>query len=219
MGKTESFIKVERDILGKVFVDINYAIDNISPFLSEQDLKKRKYVIKVAVLKKYMDLLDTAEGESAHKGGLLNLFNNDKYINLLNDYKRSNDDAINQLQKCSKCSCLNCTAPCKFDSCLGCREGSHIAQCDHKKINVTFHNHFTTELTNSRTGSSENYMVLATLQDVEKDQRYIITQGIVDKDDKYILYYTPGIVEDTFGEISDEQEFNFVITTFQGASE
>jgi hypothetical protein len=219
MGKTESFIKTERDTIGKVFVDINYAIDNISPFLSEQDLKKRKYIIKIPVLKKYMELLDAAERESAHKSGFLNLFNDDKYINLLMDYKRSNDDTVNQLQKCSKCSCLNCIAPCKFDSCLGCREGSHIAQCDHKKINVTFHHQFTIELTNNRIESNESYLVLATLQDVEKDQRYIITQGVLNKNDKYILYYTPGIVEDTFGEISDEQEFDFVLSIFQGTSE
>lgn len=219
MAKTQSFIKSERENLGKVFVDINYSIDKISPFLNEKDLTKRKYVIEISVLKKYMELLDAAEGESARKSGFFNLFNDDKYVNLLKDYKKSNDDKITQLINCSICSCLNCTAVCKFDSCLGCREGSRIAKCDHKKINVTFHHHFTTELTNNRTGSNESYNVLATLQDAEKDQRYIITQGMINKDDKYVLYYTPGIVEDTFGEISDEEEFDFVISTFQSTPE
>lgn len=32
MGKTDQFIKTEKDKYGKIFVDINYAISSVSPF-------------------------------------------------------------------------------------------------------------------------------------------------------------------------------------------
>lgn len=212
MGKAENFIKEEKNVFGKIYVDISYAIDNISPFLGD-NLKSRKYVTKLAPLKKYIELLESAESEVS-KGGFLSMFKDDKYIELLKDYKNDNRENLVQLEKCSTCCCLNCTADCKFDSCLGCRSGAHIAQCDHKKINVILHDSFELNLTNNDTGENDAYKVLATLEDVEKETHYIITQSL-SGGDKYILYYYPGIKEDTYGEITDEAEFDFVASTFQ----
>lgn len=212
MGKAETFIKEEKNKYGKIYVDISYAIDNISPFLGD-DLKKRRYAVKLAPLKKYIELLESAESEVS-KGGFLSMFKDDKYIDLLNDYKREHREDLSQLEKCSRCSCLNCTANCRFDSCLGCRDGAHIVQCDHKKINVILHDNFFLNLTNNDTGEDDKFKVLATLQDTEKDMHYIITESLRNND-KFILHYFPGIKEDTYGEITDEEEFDFIASTFQ----
>jgi hypothetical protein len=217
MSKAEGFLNMEKDRYGKVYVDLTYAINNISPFLDTNTLKCRKYVSKIHVLKKYIELIDAAELE-LNKGGFLGIFKNDKYTDLIKEYKDENLHSLNQLEKCSKCQCLNCTANCKFDSCLGCKDNSNIVSCDHKKINITKHDNFTLNLTNNRTGGDDKYFVLSTLQDVELNNKYIIIQNIINSE-KFILNYYPGISEDTYGEITDPEEFDFVVSSFQSIDE
>ena len=60
----------------------------------------------------------------------------------------------------------------------------------------------------------EKYLVLATLQNPQRDIRYIIIEGINTRE-KFLLYYYPGISEDTYGEITDEGEFDDVVSTFE----
>lgn len=213
MSRAEDFLKSEKDKYGKIYVDINYAIDNVSPFLEKDSLKNRKYVSKVSTIKKYIDSIEAAELE-IKTGSFFSKFNNDKYVDLIKSFKKDNLESLNQLEKCSQCKCLNCTASCKFDNCIGCKSGSKIIFCDHKKINVTKHDNFTLDLTNNDTGNSDRYIVLATLQDVELDRRYIIIENISSKE-KFILYYYPGISKDDYGEITDAEEFDFIVSTFQ----
>lgn len=211
--KEQEFLKEEKEHYGKVFVDINYAISNVEPFLDDRRLSERKYLSRLPVLKKYIELIEASERENS-KGGFFKIFSSDKHRELLEGYKSDHRKELKQLENCSKCACLNCTVECNFDSCLGCREGSRIVYCDHKRINVIFHDNFTLNLTNERTGDDERYIVLATVQDVVKDKLYIIIEGISTKE-KYVLYYYPGISEDTYGEITDEEEFDFVVSTFE----
>lgn len=213
MGRTEDFLKGEKDKYGKIYVDINYAIDNISPFLEKDCLKNRKFVSRVSTLKKYIDSIEAAELQ-IKKSGFFSKLNDDKYIDLIKSFKKDNLEALSQLEKCSHCKCLNCTAMCKFDSCLGCKSHSRIAYCDHGKINVTKHDNFLLNLTNNNTGESDKYIVLATLQDVQLNRKYIILENIVSKE-KFILHYYPGISEDNYGEITDAEEFDFIVSTFQ----
>lgn len=215
MGKVQDFINGEKNTLGKVYVDINFAIDNISPFLDKKNLDSRKYVHKLPVLKQYMDLLQQTETDEK-KEGILGFLNDNSQIEKLNNFKSTNREVINQLQKCTGCSCLNCTSDCKFDSCLGCREGSHIAKCDHKKMNVTFHDNFTLDLNNDNTGRADNYKVLATLQDEELEKKYIMILN-QRTNEKFVLYYYPGISEDTYGEITDSVEFDNIVSTYESA--
>lgn len=218
MGRAEDFLKHERDYYGKIYVDLTYAIDNIAPFLDKEELNKRKYVTKLSILKKYIDLIESAERELKEKNTFQKLFDDDdKYINLLNSYKHDNFDEFNQLEHCSECVYKNCMEN-KFDGCLGCRENSKIVYCDHEKINVTFHDNWILALNNDRTGDLDNYKVLATLQDVVKDQKYIIIENLR-TDEKFVLYYNPGISEDSFGEITDEKEFDYIVETYQSVEQ
>lgn len=216
MSKDLDFIKSEKDNWGKVYVDISYAIDNVAPFLSEQTLKIRKYYGKVDVLKKYVTLLDSAEAESKkNSSSFLGKFKDNNSISLVSAYKNDNKETFNQLKNCSKCACLNCPKDCTFNTCSGCRPDSFIQKCDHEKINMTVHDNFILNLTNNSTGHPSKYKVLATLQDCELNRQYIIIENIMDKEDKFVLYYYPGISEDDYGEISDPQEFDFIVETFQ----
>lgn len=211
--KVQEYLKGEREHYGGIYVDINYAIDSITPFLDKKNLEDRKFVTRLPVLKRYMELIESAENDSS-KGGFIKLFGNDKYKDLLERYKRDNRQELEQLERCRECTCLNCTASSSFDGCLGCRKGAHVVKCDHEKINVIFHENFTLNLTNERTEKDERYMVLATLQNPIKDVRYIIIEG-ESSGEKFVLYYYPGISEDTYGEITDEGEFDYIVSNFE----
>lgn len=215
MGKEQEFLQKEKDHYGKIYVDLNYSIDNIKPFIEKQRFEDRKYIKRLSVLKKYIELIESAENEISDRS-VFDWFNHNKEVELLEEYKKDNSDDFEQLENCSRCECLNCSADCRFDLCLGCRKGSKVSKCDHQRINVMVHNNFILDLINEKTGKREKYLVLATLQDVVKDKLYIVIEGI-NTDEKFILYYYPGISEDTYGEITDEQEFDFIVSTFENA--
>lgn len=217
MSKDIEFLKTEKDHYGKIYVDLTYAIDNISPFIDSKELNNRKYVAKLPVLKKYIDLIEAAQGELNKKSGFSRLFSDNKYADLLITYKNDNMETLTQLDNCSRCVHRNCMED-KFDGCLGCKSGSRIVYCDNKKINVRFHDNWIMDLTNDRTGKADKYKVLATLQDVELDKKYIIIENLITKE-KFILYYYPGISEDSYGEISDPGEFDFIVSTYQSIEE
>ncbi|HCW53697.1 MAG TPA: DUF1292 domain-containing protein [Clostridium sp.] len=217
MGKNLEFIESEKNIWGKVYTDIAYAIDEISPFIDEDDLKKRKYYTKAHVLQDYIKSLNSAEAQS-NKKSFFSLFkNNNTEITLLQDYKAKNIKTFDQLKKCSNCQCLNCSSECNFWGCESCRENSLIVSCDRKKINVRKFDNFTLDLTNNDTGQSSKYKVLAVLEDCILERQYIILENLNRSEDKMVLYYYPGIKEDTYGEITDAEEFDFVVEAFQQA--
>lgn len=213
MSTAEQFLKDEKDKYGKLYVTLSYAVDNVSPFIEDIKLSRRQYYSKLPYLKKYIDLIESAEVE-VKNSNFFERFGDNKYVELLTDYKNDNIEYFSQLEKCSKCSCLNCAAECNFGSCLSCKEGSFITSCDHKKINATKHDNFMLSLTNDRTGEQDRYIVLATLEDVEKSKQYIIIENI-STDEKFILHYFPGISEDTYGEISNPEEFDTIVSIFQ----
>lgn len=217
MGKTNQFIKSEKDKYDKIFVDINYAISSVSPFLDKDALNIRKYVAKVSVLKKYIDLIEQKEREFKN-AGFFSKLKGINYISSIKDYKNDNYKSLLQLEKCSTCECLNCTAPCNFDSCLSCKSASKIVHCDRQRINASKYDAFSVNLVNNNTGQNNNYTVLATLQDIKSNKRYIIIENI-DLKEKFILYYYPEISGDNYGEISNSQEFDFIVSTFQSIEE
>lgn len=217
MSKDMEFLKNEKDHYGKIYVDLTYAIDNISPFIDSRELNNRKYVSKLPILKKYIDLIEAAQGELSNKSGFSKFFSDNKYTDLLNTYKRDNMETLSQLENCGLCVYRNCMED-RFDGCLGCKSGSRIVYCDNKKISVRLHDNWILDLTNDRAGSSDRYTVLATLQDIELDRKYIIIENLITKE-KFILHYYPGISEDSYGEITDPEEFDFIVSTYQGIEE
>lgn len=216
MKRDKSYIEEERALWGKYYTDIAFAINEIEPFVDEKELRKRKYYSKFGIMKDYIKLLDDVEVDS-NKKSFFNAFKSDDRIEKLRAYKDKNRIVFKQFENCSKCSCLNCVAECKFKSCSGCRENSFLKTCDKEKINVRYHKHFQIDLRNNDTGAKNTYKVLATLEDSELDNLYIILENVRDSGDKLVLYYYPGLREDTYGEITDVEEFDFVVETYQQA--
>ena len=216
MRKDMSFIEEERELWGKYYTDIAFAISEISPFIDEEKLKKRKYYSKFGLMREYIDLLDKTELDS-NKKSFMNLFKSDDRIEKLQGFKHKNMKVFKQFENCSKCSCLNCVAECKFQSCSGCRENSYIKSCDKERINVHYHQNFIINLVNNDTGNRNSYKTLATFQDCELNKLYIALENVRDENDKLILHYYPGIKDDNFGEITSVDEFDFIVETFQQA--
>lgn len=215
--KDMNFINEERRYWGKIYTDIAYAVSEISPFISEKDLKIRKYFSKAPVLKEYTKLLDSAEVDCKKKS-LFSLFKSNPGIDLLQDFKAKNRESFKQLEKCSKCECLNCAFDCNFQKCSSCRNSSLICYCDKERVNVRKFDNFTLDLTNNDTGISSKYNVLAVIEDCSLDNLYILLENINNHNDKLVLYYYPGIKGDTYGEITNSKEFDFIIETYQNAN-
>lgn len=217
MSKTEEFISSEKEYYGKIFSDIAFAIDEITDFTDPGTLKNRKYHSRQAVLKKYMELLNSAETDSRKKGFLGNLFDGDKYIDLLQDFKSHHKEELTQLKNCAHCECLKCTLTCKFDTCIGCSNGKYVASCDHKTTNIVFFDdleYSNLRLKNNNTGMEDDYTVLAIVQDAVKDKRYILIENKFNKE-RFILYYYPKLPEDDYGEITDEADFNYAAEAYE----
>ncbi len=215
MSSTIDFINKERDTIGKTYTDITYAISEVAPFLDASTLKKRKYYSKLPILKEYIEMLNDAEYSSKNKK--FRLFKKDDTILNLEKYKQDNLEAFNQFKDCAKCSCLNCIKECDFKTCSGCKINSYIKSCDKSKLNVRFHKNFILDLTNNDTGKSNRYKVLATIENCVDDNLYIALENLADNSDKLLLYYYPGISSEDFGEITDEEEFNLIVETYEQA--
>ena len=215
MSSTIDFINKERDTVGKTYTEITYAISEVSPFLDLSTLKRRKYYSKLPIIKKYIEMLNDAEYSSKNKK--FKLFKKDDSILNLQQYKHDNLEIFNQFQDCSKCACLNCIKECDFKTCSGCRINSYIKACDKSKLNVRFHKNFILDLTNNNTGKSSRYKVLSTIENCIEDNLYIALENLLDNSDKLLLYYYPGISSDDFGEITDEEEFNLIVETYEQA--
>lgn len=210
------FINSERRHWGKIYTDVAYAINDISPFLSEGDLSIRKYFSKASILKEYTKLLDSAEAECKKKS-LFSMFKSNPCIDLLQDYKAKNIETFKQLEKCSSCECLSCNFECNFKKCSSCRKDSKICSCDRERVNVRKFDNYTINLTSNDTGRSSKYGVLALVEDCTLDNLYILLENLNDSNDKLVLYYYPGIKEDSYGEITDPKEFDFIVETYQNA--
>ena len=59
--------------------------------------------------------------------------------------------------------------------------------------------------------------MLATIENCANDTLYIALENLLDNSDKLLLYYYPGISGDDFGEITDPDEFNLVVETYEQA--
>lgn len=213
MSKIENFIQQEKESYGKVYTDLAYAIDKVSPFLEPGVLNNRKYYPKIKVIKKYIELLNSTNTETKSKG-FFRGFGNDKYITLLEDYKKDNKEDLEVLKSCQNCQCLNCVSQCKFDSCDGCSHYGKVAYCDKKRVSVFTYDNYCINLENQDTGNDDSYNVLAIVQDVLKDKRYIIIETI-NRDEKFVLYLFPETRGDRYEEITNEEDFNFAIESYQ----
>lgn len=210
-----NFLDTEIEHWGKIYTDISFAIDDISGLLTEKELRHKKFYKRITILDEYIKKIKSEKLKPQKRSFFSS--NDDSYPEL-EKYKAENIEVFKQLENCSKCQCLSCTNNCEFSSCQGCRSGSFIKDCDKDEINVTKHQNYRLNLTNNDTGKSSTYKVLATLQNCKTQQWYIVLENVLDIEDKYVLYYNPGIKEDTYDEITNPEEFDFVVEAFENSN-
>ena len=209
----EKFLESEENDAGKLYSDIVFALEEIEDYVPKEQLNNRTYVKYLPVLKEYMDMIKNAKIEDHSKGTFQKIFSsNSDMESKLQNFKNENFDKFMKLRDCVKCKCLNCPSECIMEGCNRCDKSGFIATCDKKLKTVYIFNNKHLELTNDKTGSTDLYKVLTIIFDKEYNQFYIIIEG---NGEKFVLYYYPGISEDTYGEITDTDDFNFAIEAYE----
>ncbi|RHW65514.1 DUF1292 domain-containing protein [Clostridium botulinum] len=214
MNKIMEFTTKEKEKYSKQYTDILFNIDNLKDLLEEDKLKLRKFYPSSKILKEYLDLIDEANLKADGKG-LFEYFKDDsKYKEELEKFKQKHIKNFIQIEECLKCSCFNCVKDCKLNSCLGCKEGSCISNCDHDTFNITIFKDRIIKLTNDATGEDTNFEILAIIQLLENNKKYILLENVLDSEDKYILYYFTTIHGEEFEQIEDGGEVDKIAEIF-----
>lgn len=226
---SDKILEIELNESKTLYSEVIYAIDEIGEFVPQQELKRRRCVKFLPTIKTYIDMIEKAIVEEERKSTFSKLFSsNKKSIELIEDYKRDNQEAFSETKNCMKCKCFKCAKSCKMENCNRCEQGTgcRIVSCDNDTKAVYLFKNKKLRLTNDKTGEDDYYNVLGIIQDLESikynnelpgyGQFYIIIEL---HGEKFTLYYYPGIDEDTYGEISDVEDFNFATQAFEEAQE
>jgi len=209
----EKFIENEKADSGKLYSDVIFALEEIEAFVPRERLNQRKFVEYLPVLKTYSDMLKKAEVDNNNKGTFRKLFHSHSSDeSILEDFKNKNLDKIDQIKCCVTCKCLTCPSECIMEGCNRCDKSGLVAKCDKKTVAVYTFTTKKLDLNNDKTNESDTYDVLAIVQDKSYNQLFIIIEL---RGEKFVLYYYPGISEDTYGEISDVEDFNFALNAYE----
>lgn len=171
----------------RLYSDIVFAMESLDGFVSEDTLNRRKYIHYLNIVK------ECAEDRDKMKS-------------------KENAEILKQLINCKPCKCFTCNKSCNTDGCNRCEIGGIVAQCDN---NISAVYHFTNKifkLKSNKLKNTENYQVLAIIQDI-KYKEYFVVLRLGEK--KYVSYYYPEVGGDNFGEIKDIEDFNFAIKVFE----
>ena len=209
----EKFIDSEQADNGKLYSDVIFALEEIEEFVPKEQLSDRKFVEYLPVLKTYLDMLQTAEVDNNSKGTFGKFFrSNSSEGAVLENFKTQNLHKLNQIRSCVKCKCLTCPSECIMEGCNRCDKSGKVAKCDKKTTAVYTFTDKKLELNNNKTGENDTYNVLAIVQDKGYNQFFIIIEL---RGEKFVLYYHPGISEDTYEEITDVEDFNFALKAYE----
>lgn len=212
VNKIKDFTSHELNKYQDIYTKIMFEVDEIRPFLPEEIIQNRRYVSKLNQLKAYIDKIKEADCK-AEKTGILQ--SDEKYKEELLRFKNSINQDLDKMEKCMNCACLNCiNESCQFNSCLGCRQSARVKYCDKERNTLIEFDNWILELTNNDTGSENRYMVLAVVEDLEFEEMYIMLENIKDGSDKLVLKYSTGIKEDTYGEITNPEEFDQIVSFY-----
>lgn len=198
----------------KIYTTIILSLDEVEPYVSPQTLNRRKYMQMFRQLEKYIEKLEEVVEEGKEKGILKRIFSSKQPEEIMEQYKRTNGLDMSQLAQCGSCQCFTCSRECEMVGCKLCSKGGKIKGCDNKTKSVYLFQNKWLELEKEETGVVEVYDVLAIIEDKEFNQFYIILSL---RGERFVLYYYPDLHEDTYGEISDTDDFNFAIQTFEEA--
>ncbi|MGL4737055.1 MAG: hypothetical protein ACRCW2_06315 [Cellulosilyticaceae bacterium] len=188
MNKIKAFTDSERQQYSPLYVDLIMNMEEIRPFLSDEELQSRFFTRKVHQIKAYLDALDQAD-QQAEGGGLLEfLKSDDKYKDEVLKFKATLSDDLTKLQKCHQCHCSKCTATCPFKSCHYCSYNNHVVGCDQQRYTVTT-GHPSITLYSNDEDRDVHFRTIGLLKDDFSDKQYIYLVETTNKENQHILEY------------------------------
>ena len=207
-------IEEEKNKYNKLYTDLVFASDDLNQMLDENELKKRSFLSRVDILKDYMNFLEILERDNRRKKGLFTkLFSKEEDIDTKINKYLTNDKiiALEKLDKCSKCKCINCISKCTMDHCFNCRENEYVLNCNKSDSLLTNCN-------DSVTLYNGNQAILFNIKSylIEKDEnnnyiRYVYLIDSKDYDNQHILKYSKFKGEESYDSvITDNTQYELV---------
>lgn len=199
--------------------DLFYSISECVNELSQYDIKRFNsgecfYKNNLSTLKNLMDKIEVTEQEIKDRKFLSKLFKRDNLLENLVKELDKYDQTIDQLIRCSKCKCFKCVKDCSFNPCVECKIGSCIMYCDKENYNIRIFDEYIIPLVNNDTGKESRYRTLCVIE-IGHDDKFIFLENLFDKDDKLILEYIPTIRGIEYGEITDVELFDKLVSIYK----
>lgn len=188
MNKIKDFTDEERAQYSKLYVDLVMHTDEISPFLSSDEMNKRFFVRKVHHLKEYLDKLDEADLLADDTGVFDFLKSDEKFKNDVLKFKGTVIDDLNKLALCHNCKCSTCVSDCKFKSCYYCAYTNQVANCDRERYYITV-GHPNITLYSNDDERDVHFEVIGLLTDDFSNKHYIYLVEKNNKNNQHILEY------------------------------
>lgn len=200
--------------LNALYADTVFALEGLDGFVEKSTLQRRTFVRGLPVLRELIDLSKRLEEDTS--GGFFDKLRGagkDSERRLLTEMEEGKR-TFAQMEACKTCVCFKCPRECEMPGCDRCEPGCgcHIESCDNKTATAYRFGGKTLPLTENKTGITKNHPVLALIFDKKYNQLFLILE---DGAEKLVLYYYPNPSGDTYGEITDMEDLDFAIHTFE----
>lgn len=219
------FLTDEFNENNKLYSDIQFALSDIRGWVPEDKLNDRRYVRFLPVLEEYKRLVEVEKNKLEKKNIFSKLLNSNEGIQLVVDYKRKNNNALDEIKNCTKCACFKCSLECKMKSCNQCQEGvgCRIGACKNdsdEPYSVYVYENKVIELYNEEYEQNMDYNLLGMVYDVTYDIFYVIVERVdaeVGEDRKILSYRPENPIDDRYYTVEDADDINFAVDAFEEA--
>lgn len=209
--------KAQLKKLEALYADTVFTIEGLDGFVEKSTLERRTFIRGVRPLREIMDLSKRLEEDTS--GGFLDKLRGagKETEHKLISGMAEGSSMFKQMEACRECVCFKCPRDCDMAGCDRCQPGcgSHIVNCDNKTVSVYRFGHKVIPLTENSTGVTRDYPVLALVLDKKYNQLFLVLE---DGAEKLVLYYYPNPSGDTYGEITDMEDLDFAIRSFEAGT-
>lgn len=187
--------RIEQEInkYNKLYTDLVFACDDLKQMLSEEELNKRSFLLRVDTLKEYICFLEKLDRDSkVQKSIFSKIFNKNEDIDSkINKYLTTETNTnLEKLEKCILCKCKNCVNQCPMNQCYNCREKEYVNGCNKSDTTLTISNESTT-LYNGNEEIVFNVKAYLIEKDIQgRFRRYVYLVDSKNYDNQHLLRYT-----------------------------
>lgn len=176
------------------------------------------YKSNINTLKSLVDMLDDYSINKPSKRNLLAFIKPSPNTKPIEEYVHKYSDSLKQLENCTNCACFKCIKDCVFNPCAECKLGSYIHSCDRVYSNTRVFNNYNIPLINNDNGRESIYNVLCVIELGVDDDKYIFLVNTLNKEDKLVLKYLPTIRGIEYGEITNVNIFDKLVSIYKDSA-